>query len=103
MEQHGPHMCVYEGLEGAVIGIVSDDDADGADDGAGDGDGADVGYDAADDGEGAVDECADGTAGCEYGCANSPDGSYTCTCPDGFTLSQNGFSCLGECTIRSSL
>ena len=45
-----------------------------------------------------ADECSDGTSLCAYGCENTPPGSFTCTCPNGLTLSQNGFSCLGEHT-----
>ena len=41
-----------------------------------------------------VDECLDANGGCEYTCINT-NGSYTCTCSDGFHLTPNGFNCTG--------
>ena len=41
-----------------------------------------------------IDECAVTNGGCEYTCANT-DGSFTCGCLDGFTLSDNELSCIG--------
>ena len=43
-----------------------------------------------------IDECSKKTALCEYDCDNTPPGSYTCSCPDGYNLADNGFSCIGE-------
>ena len=41
-----------------------------------------------------IDECMDSNGGCEYTCINT-NGSYTCSCPDGFHLSPNGLNCTG--------
>jgi hypothetical protein len=46
-----------------------------------------------------IDECADGTAGCNPNatCSNSPPGSFTCTCNPGYV--GDGFTCtnIDEC------
>jgi len=41
-----------------------------------------------------IDECQNGDAGCEEGCANSDPG-FTCTCPPGKELNEDGVSCDG--------
>lgn len=47
-----------------------------------------------------IDECATGSHQCSHTCQNTV-GSYTCTCPTGYTLS-NGRVCTGE-SIRLSI
>ena len=43
-----------------------------------------------------INECAEGTAGCNQRCVNTP-GNYTCACYRGYTLSTaNHHICLGE-------
>ena len=42
-----------------------------------------------------VNECEIGNGGCEGSCENI-DGSYYCTCPDGFGLGPNGHECDGK-------
>ena len=48
------------------------------------------------------DECALGTDSCEEDCVNSP-GGYMCTCPPGYSLHQNGFSCISKLCINVPL
>ena len=43
-----------------------------------------------------IDECEDvNTAPCSQGCVNS-EGSFTCSCFDGYTLAEDGTTCDGE-------
>ena len=42
-----------------------------------------------------VDECATHADNCEVGCVNT-DGSFQCTCNEGYKLQQNGHSCEGR-------
>ena len=42
-----------------------------------------------------VDECIDGTDGCEELCTNTI-GDYECHCREGFELDVNGLNCNGE-------
>ena len=44
-----------------------------------------------------IDEC-ETTDRCQHKCTNTP-GSYVCTCPDGYRLSNNKRTCEGEVTI----
>ena len=46
-----------------------------------------------------VDHCADGSHRCEHECHNIVGGSYTCSCPVGFSLNSNGYSCDGMFNI----
>ena len=41
-----------------------------------------------------INECFDGTSGCSHQCTNSP-GSFTCSCPDGYTLADDQRTCQG--------
>ena len=41
-----------------------------------------------------IDECSVGTDMCDHNCQNTP-GSYTCSCRPGYSLSQNGRTCVG--------
>ena len=41
-----------------------------------------------------VNECEDNLHHCTELCINLP-GSYICSCPDGFTLEEDGISCRG--------
>ena len=43
-----------------------------------------------------IDECAENTDGCEQMCTDT-DGSFECSCGDGFSVSSDGKSCDGEC------
>ena len=47
-----------------------------------------------------VDECTDGISGCSQICINT-NGSYTCTCDNGYQLSNDNHTCndINECTI----
>ena len=49
-----------------------------------------------------VDECATNTTDCEQGC-NNTIGSFSCTCIEGYTLSDDGKTCadVNECATRS--
>ena len=49
-----------------------------------------------------IDECAADMAGCDQGC-NNTIGSFSCTCVEGYTLSDNGKICVdvNECATRS--
>ena len=40
-----------------------------------------------------VDECITGTHQCEAFCHNIVRGSYWCSCPEGYALSQDGANC----------
>ena len=42
-----------------------------------------------------IDECALGTDTCAHGCQDT-QGSYTCTCQDGYTLNTDGRTCRGK-------
>uniref|UniRef100_W8BC32 Fibrillin-2 n=1 Tax=Ceratitis capitata TaxID=7213 RepID=W8BC32_CERCA len=46
-----------------------------------------------------IDECAEGTTGCEH-CLNT-EGSYECTCPGGYDLAEDELSCvdINECEV----
>ena len=39
-----------------------------------------------------INECMLNTSGCSQGCMNN-DGSFECTCSEGFTLSSDGVTC----------
>ena len=42
-----------------------------------------------------IDECSQGTAGCNQGC-NNTEGSFICTCNEGFRLHHNNLTfCVG--------
>ena len=47
-----------------------------------------------------INECAGGDHGCNQGCDNT-EGSFTCTCNDGFELSGDGKTCIGK--LRSHI
>ena len=42
-----------------------------------------------------IDECEQGISGCEHNCINS-NGSFTCSCNEGYRLAIDGKSCSGE-------
>ena len=42
-----------------------------------------------------IDECERGTDGCDHNCTNT-DGSYYCTCMDGYILESNNHTCAGD-------
>ena len=42
-----------------------------------------------------INECATNNGGCDQTCTNT-DGSFTCGCMEGFTLSAEGFICDGN-------
>lgn len=42
-----------------------------------------------------IDECADGTSGCDQQCTNT-EGSYRCSCRDGFYLGLDDHTCIGK-------
>ena len=47
-----------------------------------------------------TDECSEGTSGCSQICINN-NGSYTCTCHNGYQLSNDNHACtdIDECSI----
>jgi len=42
-----------------------------------------------------IDECEEGTDGCDHNCTNT-DGSYYCTCMDGYELESDNHTCTGN-------
>ena len=42
-----------------------------------------------------IDECSHGIDGCQHICSNT-NGSYYCSCNDGYTLKQDGKNCTGK-------
>ena len=42
-----------------------------------------------------IDECTEGTSGCDHNCTNT-DGSYYCTCLDGYVLESDNHTCTGD-------
>ena len=42
-----------------------------------------------------IDECATGNGGCDHICTNTV-GSFYCTCRPGYTLQEDGFTCVGK-------
>ena len=42
-----------------------------------------------------VDDCAEDNGGCEHFCTDLIDG-VECSCRDGYSLSENGISCVGK-------
>ena len=42
-----------------------------------------------------TDECSEGTSGCDHNCTNT-DGSYYCTCTDGYELETDNNTCTGD-------
>ena len=42
-----------------------------------------------------IDECSEGTSGCDHNCTNT-DGSYYCTCMDGYILESDNHTCTGN-------
>ena len=48
-----------------------------------------------------IDECSDNSDGCSQICTNT-GGSFTCSCRDGYILSSNRKTCLGEPNLIAS-
>ena len=42
-----------------------------------------------------IDECEEGTDGCDHNCTNT-NGSYYCTCMDGYKLESDNHTCTGD-------
>ena len=42
-----------------------------------------------------IDECVEGFDGCDHNCTNT-DGSYFCTCMDGYELQTDNHTCTGD-------
>ena len=42
-----------------------------------------------------IDECLEGLDGCDHNCTNT-DGSYYCTCIDGYVLESDNHTCTGD-------
>ena len=49
-----------------------------------------------------VNECVEGSHRCSQNCSNT-DGSYECSCMDGYQLNSNGYSCNGMITVVKPL
>ena len=47
-----------------------------------------------------IDECVDGTDGCDHNCTNT-DGSYYCTCMDGYELESDYHTCTGDIYVHA--
>ena len=45
-----------------------------------------------------INECEDDNGGCSHNCTNT-DGSFECSCNDGYELDNNGATCLGTHVI----
>jgi len=43
-----------------------------------------------------IDECQTNYGGCVQKCINT-DGSYECSCNDGFEMTSDGLTCAGKC------
>jgi len=43
-----------------------------------------------------IDECVEGISGCSQVCSNT-DGSFECSCTEGYSLGLNGKICEGAC------
>ena len=48
-----------------------------------------------------IDECEQGTAGCDHNCTNNV-GSFFCTCMDGYELDSDNRTCAGDDKISLS-
>ena len=48
-----------------------------------------------------IDECLSNNGGCHHNCHNS-DGSYTCSCNNGYELNSDGHTCEGTGHLNSS-
>ena len=42
-----------------------------------------------------IDECIEGSDGCDHNCTNT-DGSYYCTCIDGYKMQLDNHTCTGN-------
>ena len=49
-----------------------------------------------------MDECVYDNGGCQFGCQNEA-GGYTCSCPDGYSLSPDMHTCTGKCTANVNI
>ena len=47
-----------------------------------------------------IDECERGTDGCDHNCTNT-DGSYYCTCMDGYELESDNHTCAGNVYVHA--
>ena len=47
-----------------------------------------------------IDECEEGVSGCDQICTNN-NGSYVCSCMDGYDLDMDNQTCNGQCLISS--
>ena len=45
-----------------------------------------------------IDECVEGFDGCDHNCTNT-NGSYFCTCLDGYELQTDNHTCTGDDSI----
>ena len=46
-----------------------------------------------------IDECVEGTDRCDHNCTNT-DGSYYCTCMDGYELESDNHTCTGDVYVQ---
>ena len=49
-----------------------------------------------------INECDEGISGCDQTCTNT-NGSYTCSCSDGYVLDADGHNCNGKVIIHIKL
>ena len=42
-----------------------------------------------------IDECVEGLGGCDHNCTNT-NGSYFCSCMDGYELESDNHTCTGD-------
>ena len=45
-----------------------------------------------------IDECASNNGGCGHLCHNTI-GNFYCSCRPGYTLQEDNFTCIGECSM----
>ena len=48
-----------------------------------------------------IDECKLFNGGCEHDCTNN-NGSFFCTCHDGYNLKDDHLSCVGMCQLTNT-
>ena len=48
-----------------------------------------------------TNECLEENGGCDHNCINMIDGSYNCSCYDGYILSDDEYTCDGNRNIHN--
>ena len=50
-----------------------------------------------------IDECLTGQDNCDHVCANNIEGSFNCSCNEGYALNEDGHTCDGMCRFYCKL